>query len=91
MLACCGGGLIWWGSVGGGRGDDIGGYESDGEGTGKCTRVTSVGISLDLSLCDFQVAFVGHLVEGIFAAAEEFAGVAVAVLIESVGFFFLVL
>lgn len=30
------------------------------------------------TLCDFEIAFVGYLVEGGFAAAEELAGVAVA-------------
>lgn len=43
------------------------------------TRITIIGISFRLALCDFEIALVGHLVEGVFAAAEEFAGVAVAV------------
>lgn len=45
---------------------------------GKRTRITIICIRLRLALCDFEIAFVGHLIEGVFAAAEEFAGVAVA-------------
>ena len=47
---------------------------------GKCrrTRVAVIGICFGGALCDFEVAFAGHLVEGGLAAAEELAGVAVA-------------
>lgn len=39
-----------------------------------------IGVCFGGAFGDFEIAFVGHLVEGVFAAAEEFAGVAVAVL-----------
>ena len=42
------------------------------------TRVTVVGVGFCGTFCDFEIAFVGHLVEGALAAAEELAGVAVA-------------
>ena len=67
---------------GDGRGEK--GKEGAGRDTkngGKSTRVTLVGISLDFALCDFQVALVGYLVEGVLAAAEDLAGVAVAVVV----------
>ena len=48
------------------------------EGRGLGTGVAVVGVGLGGALCDLEVAFVGHLVEGGFAAAEELAGVAVA-------------
>lgn len=41
-------------------------------------RVTVVGVGFCGTFCDFEIAFVGHLVEGALAAAEELAGVAVA-------------
>lgn len=43
------------------------------------TGVAVVGVGLGGALCDFEIAFVGHLVEGVLAAAEELAGVAMAV------------
>lgn len=46
---------------------------------GDVTRITLVGVGFERALGDFQVAFGGHLVEGVFTAAEEFAGVAMAV------------
>ena len=52
----------------------------EGRGKGQRTRITIISIRLRLSLCNFEIALVGHLVEGVFAAAEEFAGVAVAVI-----------
>lgn len=45
---------------------------------GRCTRVTVVGVHFGGTFCDFEVAFGGHLIEGGFAAGEEFAGVAMA-------------
>lgn len=43
------------------------------------TRVTGVGIGLSGALGDVQVIFASNLVVCVFAAAEELAGVAVAV------------
>ena len=42
------------------------------------TRVTVISIHFRISLCDFEVAFVGHLVKSRLAAAKELAGIAVA-------------
>ena len=56
---------------------DTGGYEGLGTG-GASTGITLVGVRLDLALCDFHIAFVGHLVESVFTAANDLAGVAVA-------------
>lgn len=65
-----------------GRGRGKGGWvKGGGRREGRCgerTRITIIGIRLRLALCDFEIAFVGHLIEGVFAPAEEFAGVAVA-------------
>lgn len=47
------------------------------------TRVTLVGVRLDIALGDLQVAFVRHLVHGVFATRENFAGVAVAITVIS--------
>ena len=44
-----------------------------------CTRVTAVGVGLGGTLGDLQSALGGDLVEGEFAAAEDFAGIAMAV------------
>ncbi len=64
-----------------GEGFSLGGGWGEGRGKmeGEVTRVTLVGVGFERALCDFQIAFGGHLVEGVFAAAEEFAGVAMAV------------
>ena len=43
------------------------------------TRVTVIGVSLGRTACDFDVVLIGHLVEGVLAAAELLAGVAMAV------------
>ena len=45
------------------------------------TRVTGVGVRLCGAFCDFQIAFVGHLIQGVLAAREELAGIAVAAII----------
>ena len=45
---------------------------------GERTRVTGVGIRLDGTFGDFEVILVGDLVQGVLAAAEELAGIAVA-------------
>ena len=43
-----------------------------------CTRVTGVGIGLGGALGDFEGILGDDLVQGILAAAEEFAGIAMA-------------
>ena len=43
-----------------------------------CTGIAVVGISLKVSICDFEVFFRGDVVEAVAAPAEELAGVTVA-------------
>lgn len=63
----------------GGSGEKEGGSGS-WRGEGEClgTRVTGVGVCFCGTLCDLEVALVGHLIESELAATEELAGVAVA-------------
>lgn len=42
------------------------------------TRITVVGVGFEFALCDVQGGFVGDGVQGVCAAAEQFAGVAMA-------------
>ena len=46
---------------------------------GKFTGIASVSVRLSGTLGDLEVALVRHLVHGVLAAGEEFAGIAVAV------------
>lgn len=43
-----------------------------------CTGVAVIGICLKVSFCDFEVLFIGDIVEAVTATAEELAGVTVA-------------
>lgn len=45
---------------------------------GKFTGIASVSVRLGGTLGDLEVALVRHLIHGIFAAGEQFAGIAVA-------------
>ena len=49
------------------------------KGRARHTRVTGVGIRLCSALGDVQIAFSSDLVERVLAAAEDLAGVAMAV------------
>ena len=54
------------------------GRGGEGRMGGGCTRVALVGVFAQLALCHFEVVFGDDLVEGVFAAADHFAGSAVA-------------
>ena len=45
---------------------------------GEFTGIAGVSVRLGGALGDLDVALVRHLVQGVFAAGEEFAGIAVA-------------
>jgi hypothetical protein len=51
----------------------------DIKGARRLTRVTVVLVLVELALCDLDVALGNDLVEGVCSAAEDLAGVAVAV------------
>ncbi len=46
---------------------------------GKLTRVTMIGVCLDVPLGDLHSLLTGDLVEGVLATAKELAGIAMAV------------
>ena len=50
----------------------------DRRGREGCTGVAFVAVDFGCALCDLEVRFRGYLVESVFAAGEDFAGVAVA-------------
>lgn len=50
------------------------------EGTKRHTAITLVGVGFQVALCDFEVILGDDGVQGAFAAGEELAGVAVAVI-----------
>lgn len=45
---------------------------------GKFTGIAGVSVRLGGTLGDLEVALIRHLVHGVFAAGEQFAGIAVA-------------
>ena len=49
-----------------------------GKGEERGTGVAFVGVDICFALCDLEVGLRGYLVESIFAAGKDFAGIAVA-------------
>lgn len=55
------------------------GGRTRGQKVRELTGITLIGISLEVPLGDLEIVLVGDLVEGVLAAADELASIAVAV------------
>ena len=76
-------GVSCWGGQEGGEGWVRDGGREDGDKRGGrgwriFTGIALVGIHFGGTLCEVDVGFLAYLVHGVFAAADDFAGVAVA-------------